>query len=200
MAGITTGNTPQELEAIAALGVYQQQIASIRADPSLSDVGRQQQLAAAYIRTRDAVARLQSRATANASTRRDVLIRTLFGLTTTADPNAAISFRDAQDRAAALENPRAAQRLLDQANRTGDEHLAKAIAHRAYEDAWFDVLDKYASTRPSVEAKLGELVTQEPTLASTIGAAMAYAVTKPTELARFGEAAIANLANTAPGQ
>ncbi|WP_336707559.1 hypothetical protein [Oerskovia sp. USHLN155] len=194
MATITAGNTPQELKAIEAVDTYQRQIVTIRTDPTLSDTGRRQKLAAAYISTRDTVTKLQNDATTNADARRDTLTSSLFGLTTTADPTAAISLRDAQDRATALTDPREAQRLLEQASRTGDDHLAKAIAHRAYEDGWYDVLNTYAATRTNVEAQIGELRNLEPNIAHTIGAAMSYAVIKPTELASLSDPAIADLA------
>lgn len=57
-----------------------------------------------------------------------------------------ISARDAADRAARLDSADAAKALLDRAILHTDEPLAKAVASRAHERGWNDVVGKYGQT------------------------------------------------------
>jgi hypothetical protein len=91
--------------------------------------------------------------------------RDLFGAMSASGADA-ISFRNAADRASRLENPEEAIRLLDQAERTCDEVLAKEIAQRAYDTqtgslfgggTWGAVIEQYASSRSDVAEQLRAL-------------------------------------------
>jgi hypothetical protein len=57
--------------------------------------------------------------------------------------------RDAQDRAGRLKKPGDAARALADAEQAGDKVLARAIAKRAHDMDWDDVLGAYLSTRPT---------------------------------------------------
>lgn len=57
------------------------------------------------------------------------LTRELFGATSVSGSDA-ISMRDALDRADSLNSPGQALELLDRAERSGDRHLAQAVAQR----------------------------------------------------------------------
>lgn len=79
----------------------------------------------------------------------------------------ALSRRDAQDRAATIEDPAEALALLERAERSQDEHLASAIAERAAElsrePKWAAVAYAYAQTRPNA-AKALEALQELPDL------------------------------------
>jgi hypothetical protein len=76
----------------------------------------------------------------------------------------AIAMRDAYDRSNRIDDPEEAQKLLATAEMTGDEYLAKAIAHQAYRmsqqplggQPWGEVVETYAATRPDASAQLQE--------------------------------------------
>ncbi|MEV6662761.1 hypothetical protein [Streptomyces nigra] len=59
------------------------------------------------------------------------------------------AIRDAQDRAGRLKRPGDAARALADAEQGGDKVLARAIAKRAHDMDWDDVLGAYLSTRPT---------------------------------------------------
>jgi hypothetical protein len=69
--------------------------------------------------------------------------------------SAASSYRDAGDRAAKIERPEEAAALMQRAEQTGDEFLARAVAARCYSErgpfgaAWQGPLDQYLSARPA---------------------------------------------------
>ncbi len=100
----------------------------------------------------------------------------------------AVSFRDAQDRAAQLEDAQQAAVLLDRAVQSGDHHLAQAVAEKAYSNAsglfggqWADVLNQYAAARPWAADKLneyGDALWQ----GDSFNAAMTFGVPRPTGL------------------
>ena len=199
MATVQAGTTESQRKAIDTIATYQGQVSAIRADTSLSQEGRRVSLARVYISYRDAVAQIQAGEQAANATRSDTLERDLFGLNGLTDASTAISYRDAQDRAASIEDSRDALRLLKQADLSGDVHLAKAVALRALQEGWVDAISTYAASHPDVEGKLQELLSLHPTgdqgIAQGFGAAMSYYVEVPTELAALSESSIAGLAN-----
>jgi hypothetical protein len=69
---------------------------------------------------------------------------------------AAISYRDATDRASKLSNQAEAQEMLDSAERSGDDILARAVAAWAVDRGVQSVADRYFDTRPQQSQALGE--------------------------------------------
>lgn len=58
------------------------------------------------------------------------------------------TIRDAQDRAAQIKKPEQAARALAEAEQAGDKVLARAIAKRADDNDWGEVVADYLSSRP----------------------------------------------------
>jgi hypothetical protein len=78
--------------------------------------------------------------------------------------SASISLRDATDRAQTLDNIPAAMNLLSQAERSGDELLARAVACQADAFGWDDVAGAYFATRPAKAKQNAELHSLVPSL------------------------------------
>ena len=197
MLYIQTGTTDQQRKAADTIAAYQARIEAIRSDPTLSPEGKRNRMAGIYVTTRDTVARLQADEQAATSARRTTLERDLFGLTGFTDASAAISYRDAQDRASGITDERDALRLLNQAELSGDDHLAKAVALRSLQEAWPAVSAAYATARPGVAAKMQELANMSTTgVADSLSAAAAYYMSAPRELAGIPDRTIDELAHT----
>lgn len=194
MQYLGAADTPTQKKALDAIAAYQTQAKAIRNDANLNDTGRQTALARAYIRARDTAADAQATEEHTTTTRRTTLEREIFGITGTADANTAISYRDAQDRAASIANQRDAERLISQAQLSGDTHLAKAVAHRALQENWTDILTTYANSTPGLADKIQQLIDLAPTIARNLSAGMIFTVERPRELAHLSDASIAALA------
>lgn len=63
----------------------------------------------------------------------------------------AISRRDAGDRVASVQSTDDLLKLLERANVSGDEVLARAVAERAYHDGNTRVLNRFLETRPELD-------------------------------------------------
>ncbi len=110
---------------------------------------------------------------------------------------ASVSYRDAQDRVAKLEQPNEAAALLERAENSSDELLARAIAQRAFEQrsfdpSWSDLLDEYLATRPKAQAAVGALLAGSG--APQIRDLFAWVLPVPSELAGLGDVQIGALA------
>lgn len=101
------------------------------------------------------------------SERASGLKRQLFGLSfkstaTDADRHLArMNYRDAMFRTDSLKDAREAERLFTRAQTAGDKELMKAIAAKAYETGWGNILDSYAGESPDIASGLEELVGTE---------------------------------------
>jgi hypothetical protein len=138
---------------------YSENLDGIRTDKSLSDEGKKQAIATEYEATQKQLKSLREEADRAATTRRHDLQRRAFGIVGNTDPQTAISYRDAQDRAAGIE-PRdesAALSLMHRASLSGDTILAKAIAARATDNGWGEVLQAYAEMDPAAAQAIDEL-------------------------------------------
>lgn len=126
------------------------------------------------------------------------LRRAAFGSVASSGADA-ISARDADDRAAQLEDPIEAARLLDRADRNGDDSLARSIAMRAFEELysafgdrrWVDVLEAYVETRPRLAPKIDQLLEMQRSAdGDRFMNAMWFVVPKPTEVDQMGPTAL----------
>ncbi len=105
----------------------------------------------------------------------------------------AMSFRDAQKRAAMTTTSGEAQALLDLANQSGDELLARAVGNHALSSMDMgDVAQGYLDQHPSQAEALGMLQQlQRPASISTL---FEFVAPKPTELSGMSDGQIATYA------
>jgi len=101
----------------------------------------------------------------------------------------AMSFRDAQQRAAQTTTSSEAQTLLDLANQSGDELLARAVGNHAMASMDMrDVTESYLTNHPAQAAALDELQQlQQPASAATM---FEFVAPKPPELSGMSDGQI----------
>ncbi|MFE2110369.1 hypothetical protein ACFXAF_31520 [Kitasatospora sp. NPDC059463] len=165
---------------------------------TLSDEAKRIALAKAYTTARDHAAQLRQQAEDNTRNQRTTLERKLFGSTTDLDPTAAISRRDAADRAAKLTDPVEAGRLLQRADRSGDQHLAQAIAAHAADMWWWDIVEQWTNGRPDAAATIAALrdLPNVDDPVNKLTAAMTYAVPRPGPISNLTDYQLDTLAAT----
>ncbi|MGI8761312.1 MAG: hypothetical protein ACR2LF_08485 [Jatrophihabitantaceae bacterium] len=179
---------------------------AIRNNGALSDTARQAMIAAVYLRAQADMAKLQETAGQASGAGLAALKRAVFGnedLTAGASPaeqaTIAVSFRDAQARAAQTSSEAEAAALLEQAEQSGDELLARAVGSAALTGGLFayqDVADRYLAARPDKAAAWNEL--QAASRPQPISTLWEFVVPEPPELAGLGSriAALAAQAGT----
>jgi hypothetical protein len=122
-------------------------------------------VARAYLAAQAAMTKLSGEVAAKTDARLRVVTAQVWGVADQGDKvSASISYRDATDRAQALDNIPAAMNLLSQAERSGDELLARAVACQADAMGWDDVAGAYFATRPAAAKANAELHGLVPTL------------------------------------
>ncbi|MFG2596699.1 hypothetical protein [Streptomyces sp. NPDC048462] len=141
--------TPEQIRQALA-----NKAAAINGKRNLTDAAKRTMLARAYLEAKTAIEEARTQETENIGRERRKLERKLFGNDGfTVDPNAAISRRDAADRAARIETADEALRTMWRAERDGDATLAKAIASRAADysgdPVWAGVVQQYVADKPS---------------------------------------------------
>lgn len=183
---------------------------AIRADRTLSAEGKQQQIAAAYLKHKarlDAMLEQEKTAIAN---ERQTLERGIFG-TVTNDPTTLIAYRDAQDRAQQLgqDDLDRATDMLKSAVLSSDATLAAAVLSRALAFSafgggpWQQVVDDYAAQYPTKGAALHELQAIEHYVAQQerdpfSGWYGFYYLATPTEIHGLSDEKIRAIAVTRP--
>lgn len=181
--------TPTRTKALALQGEFQRGVAGIRSDTNLSAEGRQAAILPLYNATKVKIDALRAQEQTDATRRQATLEREIFGTIGSSDPGAVISYRDAQDRANALPaigGEADAVRLLEQAQRSGDTQLAKAIAQRAFTVGWVNALNAFGEANPRTGEQIQELFDihqDQGSRASQFDASMAFNVPKPPEIA-----------------
>ncbi|MFD6172066.1 hypothetical protein [Streptomyces coeruleorubidus] len=149
------------------LTAYNRQLESIDSNRTYSDHAKRVMAAKAYTAAQDALENLRQQEIKAVNDRRESLHRKMFGRENVADAQTVIARRDANDRAAQLDNPRLASEQLQTALRQGDTTMAQAIAQRAADWGWSDVLDAYAETRPGFREAAEEFNTLPDTSGSS---------------------------------
>lgn len=134
----------------------------INAKRDLAPHAKRTMLARIYVQARDALNEMREQEAARIDAERHRIERRLFGSDgQTIDPTTAISRRDAADRAAAIDDPDEALKVMRRAERSGDAALAQAIAAHAadlsQDHRWADVLGAYAATRPDAAESISRL-------------------------------------------
>lgn len=105
----------------------------------------------------------------------------------------ALSMRNADDRAAQIDNADEALRVLERAQVNGDDVLARAVALHAFDRRneflggdWASVVDAYAAANPEVAQKIIDLAgLRRDTLNTSVTSAFVFSIYKPTELERL---------------
>lgn len=171
----------------------------IRQDKTRTGEWKLQQMAATYQRMavhRDDLIEKRDRAKRDD---RISLEQRLFGTgSLVSDSSSIISRRDAGDRLAKVDQQSEASALLERANRTGDEPLARAVAERAFEMRWVDVTNQFLETRPHLDESMNELWdSHAPTLAEELTEGFVLEAGRPTELTGLSPMEVERLAREA---
>jgi phage tail sheath gpL-like len=168
-----------------------------RGNSDLSGTAILKGIARAYVGAKQQLDALQGQTTAQAATDLDKLISAAFGIDDLVggDPvnRAAVSmsYRDALDRAAATETPQGLRALFEQANETGDDLLARAVARTAWAqgiygagDVGGEILALYKAKRPRAAEALDTLAQTSQIKQSALDL-LAFALPLPDELRQY---------------
>jgi hypothetical protein len=113
---------------------YRTRIEEIRRDWTRSDEAKRRDLEAAYAEARSTYNQLADKYRSEVRGRVETTRKKAFALPAGGDKNlAALSYRDALDRACGLRDSRELSNLLARAEITGDHALARAVLYRGYE-------------------------------------------------------------------
>jgi hypothetical protein len=178
----------------------EQQYARIRnTSRDLNPEGLRRAMAKVWVAAADAMDKLggdtpAKHAAAVAAAQRAVFgIDDITGSMTPAEQAAtSMAFRDAQQRAAAIDNAAQARALLDQAAQTGDELLARAVGNYCLNNGYVDLSESYLSDRPAKRAALNEL--QNLNRPAGIATMWEYVTPTPPELSALSQVAIRTVA------
>jgi hypothetical protein len=108
--------------------------------------------------------------------------------------------RDASDRVAQIRTADGALQLLEQAERVGDEVLARAVAQTAYDHDWTDVANKFLDSRQDLAEPLNELwhlPSDADKAQQKVALSMALSTLRPPELQGVYDAELGSLAASA---
>lgn len=145
-------------EAKSAQDRYAHTVETINGDRSLSDEGKQEEIAQWKAATKEKVdaARAKELTIVNAAIAdREKQIDSKMGNTA----SDLIAFRDAQDRAERIENADDAQRIIERALRTDDASLAGAVFRRSLEAGWKSPIDTLTRVKPEIVEAVNDLTT-----------------------------------------
>jgi hypothetical protein len=182
-------------KASAVLQQLNSSVRNIKDDKRLTPEAKKTDLARAYVRARNDMEAVKAELAKQEAAHVDKLTRRVFGNSPTTGSDI-IAARDADDRAARLENAEEAQRALARAEKNNDASLARAIALRAYEEArtpfggsgWGEVLSGYSGSRPGVSEDVAELARiTTSSFQQDFMRGIQLHVMKPGELERYGD-------------
>ena len=173
-----------------------QQIERIRGRRELSTDAMLSLVAAAYVKGKAQLDGMDTNNPAQVAAQVAAVKRAAFGIddlltgSSQADrATMAMSFRDAQQRAAQTTTSSEAQTLLDLANQSGDELLARAVGNHAMASMDMgDVTESYLTNHPTQAEALDELQQlQQPASAATM---FEFVAPKPPELSSMSDGQI----------
>ncbi|MFJ1510908.1 hypothetical protein [Cellulosimicrobium funkei] len=182
---------------------YADKIDAIRNDRSRTQEWKNAQLAKVYLNIHSLVEQAQAKVdTAERDTLRDAQHRVLGTVGLKGDSaSLIISQRDAADRVASIDSVDKALHLLAQANSTGDQVLARAIAGVALRNQWVNVADAFLAEYPELNDPYNQLWANEhggpSSLAQEVFLESAVDALRPRELAGMGLFHIQHLASKA---
>lgn len=158
---------------------------NIRTDNTLSEHGKLDRLARAYVDAHLDMDTYQSHETTTAQARKRELERVLFGWEPTNDPSVLRSRRESNELADALRDPSEALDEYNAAKTRNDELHVRAIFARALASGWQRIISDYLSEHPERDADASELAAIQDLLsdAGKLNVSMTYYLAKPNELA-----------------
>jgi hypothetical protein len=143
-----------------------QQIEGVRANKTLSALGRRDAIRDIHTDTQRQLANLKADVERAPKQRREFLESVLFGASAVTGSEA-ISARDAYLRASQIKDHDEAAQLMEVARLSGDTVLAKAVAQVAVKHVWIDVLEVHANGDTYLEDRYSELLQINGELADT---------------------------------
>ncbi|MGV9600793.1 hypothetical protein ACWDR1_29450 [Streptosporangium sandarakinum] len=181
--------TRERLEA--TVRDFNAQLAEIRDNPQLSELGKREQIRELYDQAKPIVEQLRAEATKTTQTTVADLERRLFGLADN-DPTAVISYRDAVDRVAAIKTPTELGEVMERAHRSGDATLLRAGFHHAFRksrdplgsDDWQHLVNEYVEHNPDAGDDLAQLqhLTSPRGKTAQFAEMLATSIARPKEL------------------
>lgn len=177
----------------------------VRSMRELNDAAIRQRLAVVYMAARSTMATLEESASGNYAQQWQQAMTAAFGVADLASSPGdqamvSMSYRESLDRTEQLDDFSEGSRLLQRANDTGDELLARAVARQAWMmggqlggAGWGDVLATFLATRPKASAAIATLASLQGGSAN-IRDMFAFILPIPPELGAMPEYQIAALA------
>ncbi len=177
----------------------------VRSMAELNDAAIRQRLAVIYMAAKATMATLEESASGGYQRSWQQAMTDAFGVADLASSPGdqamiSMSYRESLDRTEQLDDFSEGSRLLQRANDTGDELLARAVAKRAWDmggqlggSGWGDVLATFLATRPKASAAVATLTSLQGGKAN-IRNIFAYVLPIPPELGATPEYQIAALA------
>jgi hypothetical protein len=174
-------------------GLYKQGLQQLRGQRNMHPEARRVEIARLYTTTQAALKQVQQEQAQADRETFTKLERQLWGYDDvrasaigSAD-RAAVdgTVRDAQDRAAQIKKPSQATRALAEAEQAGDKVLARAIAKRAHDMDWDDVVADYLSSRPAAAERYrqaAEIYTRQHTTGGALEHGFLGSLGTPEEL------------------
>ncbi|RSS16637.1 hypothetical protein [Streptomyces sp. WAC08401] len=193
----TTGQS----KATKIHNLYKQGLQQIRGTRNIHPDAQRVEIARLYTPTRQSLTKVKTDQAKTDQATFTKLERQLWGYDlerATAGDRASIdhTIRDAQDRAAKLTKADHATKALAQAEQAGDSILARAIAKRAHDMDWDDVLHDYLASRPQAAEKYqqaGAIWQRYNDTGAHMQDSMQYVVHKPDELRGLDDKAIQSM-------
>lgn len=177
---------------------YNQELEAIRANGDLSEQGRRRLQAKVYAETKRKVDAMRTEEEQRLGRLQKDLERSLFSVADQRDTvSAAVSYRDAQERAAQLRTAEEAQSLMRRALNSGDELLARAVMARAWthpSDSWSPVVAAYFDEHPEklpAAQQLGEMLDAQGGRAGAITDEIHLSITPPAGMRSHDAAELA---------
>ncbi|WP_275559613.1 hypothetical protein [Streptomyces sp. 5-6(2022)] len=119
------------------------QIQRIAARKDLTPEAKRAAAARVYKPAREQIQQLLDEHIAKVEAHKQQLARKAFGSDGSADPATAMMRRQARQQAMGIQDRRAAEEMLREAQFDGDTHLARAVARTAFENGWHSVVDQW---------------------------------------------------------
>lgn len=132
------------------------QMKAVRDDPRRTDLAKQELIPQIVEEAKPRLAELAAREQQMVDEHQRFLQRQIYG-TAGSSPEAVISFRDAQERADRIEEPRPALISMQRALLNKDDGMAQALLGRAFDQGWGDVINAYATENPALRTYLTDL-------------------------------------------
>lgn len=144
-------------QATALIETANRNLDAVKNDPRLTEDARYQDVNQIRTDLRGKLAALQEKEDTIVADKLRSLERTVLG-TVGSDPTEVISYRDATERASAVDDLRTGEEMMRRALLSGDTGLAKALLNRAVERGWQTVAEAYSAENPAIGTALDDLM------------------------------------------